>query len=83
MHPIVTIAGFEFSGLWFPVLCMLVVAATAVFITLQVWIEDPRRKEFNNAWYAQFEKHLRTCYSDGKLSWRSVDMGVHFDHSIR
>ena len=83
MPPIVATAGYEFSGIWFPVLGALVFAAIVVFVTIQFWMENPRRKEFNAVWYAQFEKHLRACYSSGELSWRSVDMRSHFDHSIR
>jgi hypothetical protein len=82
MHPILATAGYEFSGIWFPVLGALVFAATVVFISIQLWMENPRRKEFNAAWYAQFEQHLRACYSSGEISWRANDMKSHFDHSI-
>lgn len=83
MLAITALVSVESSGLWFPVMGVLVLAATAAFITIQFWMENPRRKEFNAAWYAQFEKHLHACYSSGELSWRTNDMRSHFSHSIR
>lgn len=72
---------FDAAGSLFALIVVLAGVATGAFIAIQAWLENPQRREFNNAWFAQFEAHLRACYSSGELSWRTLDMKSHFDHS--
>ncbi len=73
---------FDAGGIWFALIILLAGVALGAFIAIQLWLESPRRREFNNAWFAQFEAHLRACYSQGELSWRTLDIKSHFDPSL-
>jgi hypothetical protein len=66
----------------FLVLMALGVLALVTFITLQLWLQSPRRAEFNKAWFAQFEAHLRKVYGEGEVGWRVRDLCTHFDRSV-
>ena len=57
----------------------LLLAATVVFWDLQTYLQDPRRKELNEAWFARFEAFRQARYRAGGLAWRADAFHGHFD----
>ena len=52
--------------------------AVLIFIYIQHYLQDPRRKEINNEWFAQFEANQRAHYSRPGMGWRARDLREHF-----
>lgn len=63
---------------WMALLLALVAVAVAVFIRIQAWLNDPRRTEFNERWYAEFESYLKSRYRDDSIRWRAQELSSHF-----
>jgi hypothetical protein len=59
-------------------LLTMIASAVAVFIRIQAWLNDPRRAEFNERWFAQFEDQLKAKYEDESLRWRYQGLSSHF-----
>jgi hypothetical protein len=57
----------------------LAVLATLVFWNIQVYLHDPRRRELNDAWFTQFEEHIRKRYQDPELEQRVHVMERQFE----
>jgi hypothetical protein len=72
----------QMGDMMFLLLVALGVCALACFITIQIWLQSPQRHAFNEAWFAQFEAHVRQVYSEGAVGWRARDLNSHFDRSI-
>jgi len=50
---------------------VLIAVAVVLFVRIQAYMENPRRKEINEEWFADFEANLRQRYrADKELSWR-------------
>lgn len=77
-------AGY-FAGMgWLALLFVLAVSAVCIFIDVQAYLADPRRKEYNEAWFAQFEAYMRAEYKrNPELAWRTDCFHSHFDSSYR
>ncbi|GEM_PF-2142964 len=56
--------------LWLTVFGGLIVLAIIAFLRIQSYMEDPRRAEFNEWWFARFEERQRRRYHDRRLRWR-------------
>lgn len=74
----------SWSGLsWLALPLAMVVVAVYIFIDVQTYLADPHRKEFNEAWFAQFESFMRSKYKDPELRWRADCFHMHFDGTRR
>jgi hypothetical protein len=82
MHVLPPAYVFDAGGGLFILLVALAGVAIGVFIAVQAWLNSPQRREFNQAWFAQFEDHMRQSYANKGLAWRTLDMASHFDHSV-
>ena len=67
--------GEEF---WLTMIGGLIALAIVVFLRIQSYMEDPRRAEFNERWFAQFEDQLRRRYRDRELLWRTYALDGQF-----
>jgi hypothetical protein len=64
---------------WLGLLILLAASATAVFVQIQSWLNDPNRHAFNEAWFQRFEEHLRARYREEReLNWRVRALSGHF-----
>ncbi|MEZ5339851.1 MAG: hypothetical protein R3F46_16510 [bacterium] len=52
--------------------------AVAVFINVQLWMHDPRRREFNAEWYRQFESFRRSRYDSREMLESVEGFSEHF-----
>jgi hypothetical protein len=51
-------------------LLVLVVSAVAVFLSIQKYMNDPYRKQYNEQWFARFEAHVSQRYQLTDIGWR-------------
>ena len=68
---------------WLALPLAMVVVAVYIFIDVQIYLADPHRKEYNEAWFAQFDQYVRSKYKDPELRWRADCFHMHFDNSHR
>lgn len=60
-------------------MCVGLVAAFATFIQIQVYLEDPKRKQRNAEWFKKFRANLEKEYSkNDELAWRYYGLERHF-----
>ena len=53
------------------ILCMMLVGASLiVFVLIQLYLNDPRRRELNERWFAEFLSNQQRRYSEHDLGWR-------------
>lgn len=57
-------------------------AAVLVFINIQSYYNDPRRRQFEEEWYEQFAAAQRRRYADHELEWRTKDLSLHFGYQF-
>lgn len=69
------------DSLLLALLALAVFGAVLVFLRIQLYLADPRRREYNEQWFAQFEAHLRARYRDRELQWRTQALDGHFQNS--
>lgn len=83
MQIMTSLAGLDALSLWMSILlCLLSLAALAAFIQIQLWLNDPQHRAFNDAWFARFEAHVYQAYNKGGIGWRAKDLNSHFDRSV-
>lgn len=63
----VLVGGDEF---WLTMIAALAVLAIVAFLRIQSYLDDPRRQQFNEEWFARFEENMRRRYRDKGLLWR-------------
>ncbi|MCH7471996.1 hypothetical protein IIA79_03485 [bacterium] len=66
-----------------PLFVMLVLLAAALwtFITVQIELNDPSRRQRNEEWFEKFEAYIRLRYRDPELAWRVRDLGAAFSRA--
>lgn len=57
-------------------------AALLVFINIQTYYNDPRRRQFEQEWYEQFAAAQRRRYADSEMDWRAKDLNLHFGYQF-
>ncbi|MCC7477125.1 hypothetical protein IT575_01595 [bacterium] len=53
-------------------------ACVLLFIQIQRILADPRRREFNERWFAAFEEHVAQRYDEDGIEWRVRDLHEHW-----
>ena len=71
--PLLPIAVLEL--LWLPATLL---AATVVFVRVQLYLNDPLRRQLNEEWFAVFEENRARRYLDGELDWRLAALRGHW-----
>jgi len=59
----------------------LLLAAVWTFLVIQRYMNDPRRRELNEQWFAAYEAHVRLCYANSEQVWRVGDLKQHFNRA--
>lgn len=54
--------------------------ALLVFINVQVYYANPRRRQLELEWAQAFEAAQREQYADRDIEWRAKDLHLHFGH---
>lgn len=60
--------GDEF---WLAILAALIALAVIVFLRIQSYLSDPRRRQFNEEWFDRFEENMHRRYRNRELLWRT------------
>ncbi len=69
--------------IWNVLLVALAAAAAACFIYIQLWMHDPRRRQFNEEWYRQFENFRRARYDSREMVDSIQGFSEHFHRESR
>ena len=64
--------------IWSFILIIFSLAAVACFVKIQLWMHNPRRKEFNEEWYRQFENFRRSRYDSREMLDSIEGFSEHF-----
>lgn len=57
-------------------------AALLVFINIQIYYANPRRREMERDWAQAFETAQLQRYADSDIEWRAKDLHLHFGHQL-
>lgn len=64
--------------LWELLLMASALTSVACFIYIQQWMNDPRRREFNEEWYRQFEQYRMSRYNSEEMLESMRGFSEHF-----
>jgi uncharacterized membrane protein len=68
----------DVDAVYLSVLVFMIIVAIVIFLRVQLYLADPRRRELNEQWFARFEEYMRRRYSDGELNWRTYILEAQF-----
>lgn len=56
--------------------------ALLVFVNIQFYYSNPRRREIEREWAQAFEAARLQRYADSDIEWRAKDLNLHFGHQL-
>lgn len=65
-------------SIWVFVLIGIALGSVALFVHVQLWMHDPRRRQFNEEWFRQFESFRRSRYDSREMLDSVEGFSEHF-----